>query len=153
MQRTIRADLDASAEDVFATLADLSTYPGWLEIVIDARPAPPASADPGPAWFVTLRAQVGPFSRSKRLRMVRNNQKPHSAIRFVRSEVDGRRHSNWTLDVTTAGDHPCALCVELRYEGRLWTAPLEAILGSEATGAVPRLEGLVRSGKALRDDP
>jgi hypothetical protein len=143
MQRIISADLNASAEDVYATLADLATYPGWLDIVTHVQDAPDAPTDAGPAWFVTLRAQVGPFSRSKRLRMVRTLQRPHRDITFVRGEVDGRRHSAWTLDVTTAGDHPCAVRVELRYEGRLWTAPLEAILGSEATGAVPRLEALV----------
>lgn len=143
MRRSIQARLDASADRVFATLADLSTYAQWLDIVRLATPADAHELDGGPAWFVTLRARVGPLARSKRLRMVRTITEAPSALRFERAEIDGRDHSPWILDATITGDAPCAVEMHLAYEGRLWTAPLGAILGSEADDAVPRLQALV----------
>lgn len=141
---TISADLDATAARVAAFLRDLGNYPGWLDIVRRAEPDnPPGDAhDPGPAWMVTLRARVGPLARSKRLRMVRTVDEPHH-LRFERRELDGRSHAAWVLDVRLDGDSPCATQVDLRYEGRLWTAPLEAVLGSQISDAIPRLRALV----------
>ncbi len=142
MQRTIAADLQAPASRVRAVLADLTTYPHWLDIVPRVEPAEPAAGDAGPAWWVTLRARMGPLARSKRLRMVRTLEDA-GQLRFERAEIDGRRHAGWTLDATIEGDRPCSVVVVLRYDGRLWSAALDAVLGSQADDGVPRLEALV----------
>jgi hypothetical protein len=51
-------------------------------------------------WEVELQAQVGPFARSKRLRMVRVVHDPGRRVVFERDEIDGRRHSPWILAAT-----------------------------------------------------
>ena len=142
VHKTIQASLDADAERVVAILSDLGNYPAWLDIVTHAVPAEAAPGDAGPAWSVTLRAKVGPFARSKRLRMVRT-EATERRLRFERAELDGRTHSAWVLDVEVSDARPCDVQVDLRYDGGLWSAPLEAILGSQADDAVPRLEALV----------
>ncbi len=143
MKRTISAELDASAQRVFTVLSDLSTYVEWLDMVTRAVPAEPAAGDAGPAWYVTLRAKVGPLARSKRLRMVRAWSSEPNLLKFERAEVDGRSHSPWVLRVDINGDRPCLVEVDLRYRGRLWSAPLDRILAGQADSAVPRLAALV----------
>ena len=64
-------------------------------------------------------------------------------LRFERAEIDGRDHAAWILDARLSGDDPCEVVVELRYEGRLWSAPLEAVLGTQVDDAIPRLRALV----------
>ena len=76
--------------------------------------------------------------------MVRTQHHPTTRLRFERTEIDGRSHSPWILDVHIDGEQPVGVTVDLRYEGRFWTAPLEAILGAQATDAVPRLQALVQ---------
>ena len=53
---------------VFPYVSALDEYPSWLPLVHTAWLEHPTSA---PAWMVEIRAHVGPFARSKRLRMVR----------------------------------------------------------------------------------
>ncbi len=142
MERTIAAELAAPASRVRAVLEDLVTYPEWLDVVRRVEPAEAASDDAGPAWWVTLRARVGPLARSKRLRMVRTVHAP-GRLRFERAEVDGRDHAAWTLDASIEGDDPCSVVVELRYDGGLWSSALDAVLGSQADTGVPRLAELV----------
>ena len=142
MHKTIAADLPADAQRIAEILRDLANYPDWLEIVRRAEPAGAHPDDVGPAWMVTLRAKVGPLARSKRLRMVRTVD-DSGRIRFERAEIDGRDHAAWILDANLTGDDPCSVTVELRYEGRWWSAPLEAVLGSQVDDAIPRLRALV----------
>lgn len=143
MSRTIDVTIDAPASRVFDVLGDLGTYPLWLDIVARAEVATPHCDDLGPAWWVTLRARVGPLSRSKRLRMVRSVERAPSQLRFERNEVDGRNHSDWVLNVRIEGTTATNVTVELRYDGRLWTSPLELVLGRQVDDAVPRLQALV----------
>jgi hypothetical protein len=77
-------------------VADLGTYPGWLDIVPRAEPVDGHPDDPGPAWSVDLRGQLGPLRRSKRLRMVRRRDEP-TLVEFERRELDDRSHSDWVL--------------------------------------------------------
>lgn len=142
MQKTIAAELPAPADRIADVLRDLTNYPDWLDIVRRAEPAEAHPTDVGPAWTVTLRAKVGPLARSKRLRMVRTVDAADQ-LRFERAEVDGRDHAAWILDARLSGDEPCQVTVQLRYEGRLWSAPLEAVLGSQVDDAIPRLRSLV----------
>jgi len=135
----------ATTGDLFAVVADLATYPDWLDLVRRVDPTDPAD-DARPAWFVTLRAQVGPLARSKRLRMVRTTYVPDREVRFERSEIDGKRHSSWTLDAhvveAAAGSE---VTMRLRYDGSFWSGILEAILGSQIDTAIPKLRAHVEA--------
>ena len=101
-----------------------------------------AAAEPdGPdVWLVTLRARLGPLSRSKRLRMIRTELLEHS-VRFERAETDGRNHAEWVL---SASLDPITVSisevkVHLHYGGALWSAPLEIVLASFESSAAERL--------------
>jgi hypothetical protein len=153
MRRTITAELAASPAAVFARLGDLDGYGDWMDLVSRVEPAAADTGDTGPAWWVTLRAAVGPLARSKRLRMVRTLAEEPATLRFERSEVDGRRHSPWVLDVAIepviapAGTDGAATAstveVVLSYDGGLWDPLLDRVLGSNVDTSVPRLQALV----------
>ena len=105
-------------------MSDLGTYPSWLDIVPVARPEADGS------WRVDLRGRLGPFARSKRLRMVRTHaDEPELAV-FEREELDGRQHSPWVLRAEVAEDgEGSALTMRLHYGGSLWGPVLERLLG------------------------
>ena len=111
MDVTASLETEAEPQRLFDIVADLGTYPDWLDIVPRAEVAPPDADDPGPAWSVDLRAQVGPLRRSKRLRMVRSEHESPERVVFERRELDGRAHSEWILtaeiDTDSAEDGPC----------------------------------------------
>ena len=138
-------ELAASADDVFALVDDLDRYPQWMQLVHDVAVATP-TADDRPAWEVELQAQVGPFARSKRLRMVRTVHEPTSAVVFERDEVDGRRHSPWVLRcaiVPDAGEH-VQLTMTLVYGGNLWTgAVLQRVLDDHVERGAVELAALL----------
>ncbi len=142
MERTATTVTTADVADLFAIVADLATYPEWMDLVTRAEPAEPDPRDNGSAWLVTLRARVGPFARSKRLRMVRTRHEPHERVRFERCEVDGRQHSSWVLDATVRGAAGGSqVTMGLRYDGSMWSGLLDAVLGSQIETAIPRLQG------------
>lgn len=159
MEQQYRVELAAGPGPVFDLVSDLGTYPGWLDIVERAEPAPALDGDPGPAWTVTLRARVGVLSRSKRLRMVRSSpgSGPHDGpervsgdgagpigvARFERREDDGRDHSAWTLEATVApAGSGSTLTMGLTYDGRLWTSMLEPVLHAQVNRAGRGLDEL-----------
>ncbi|GIR37973.1 MAG: hypothetical protein CM15mP49_33580 [Actinomycetota bacterium] len=49
--------------------------------------------------MLVLKAQLGPFSRMKRLRMAKVSSEPHKLIRFERKEISGRDASDWSIDI------------------------------------------------------
>ena len=118
-------------EEVFALIDDLERYPSWMDLVHDVERVAGAASDPGPAWEVELQARVGPFARSKRLRMVRTLHDAAHAVVFERSEIDGRRHAAWTLRATLVDVDPdlVEVTMSLLYGGNLWTgAVLQRVL-------------------------
>lgn len=127
--------LEAPPEKVVPFLADLSRYPEWMPVVHSAGPDP-SSPHSGPAWNVELRARVGPFARSKRLRMVRtegDTSPGAGTFVFERREADGSQHSPWTMRVVVA---PAAggtdVTIDLHYGGSLWTAGvLDRVLAAQ----------------------
>jgi len=138
----------------FALVDDLSSYPSWMALVHAVDVAGPDAGRP--AWEVELQAQVGPFARSKRLRMVRTVHEPDGHVVFERVEVDGRTHSPWVLDVRLepidGGPHETSVGVRrdassrvtmfLHYGGSLWTgAVLQRVLDDHVE----------RGAEALRD--
>ena len=103
----------ASVEAVLAHVDDLAAYPRWMSLVHSATRVADA---PESTWNVELRASVGPFARSKRLRLVRTAYDHGDAtlgaahggdvrrIVFERRETDGRTHAMWRLTVVVTGE-------------------------------------------------
>lgn len=149
----VTADMLAGCEaaQLFGWVEDLSRYPQWLDIVPRAVPTEPHAGDMGPAWTVDLRGQVGPFSRVKRLRMVRTLNQPPQRVRFERAEHDGRDHSPWVLtaEVTVPPDAPpgsSLLTMHMHYGGLLGGPVMEKLLLDEIERSRPRLYELTTSG-------
>lgn len=128
-----------------AIVADLGTYQHWLTLVHEVEQADRAEADDGPVWWVTLRAKVGPFARSKRLRMVRTSSDAPTSVRFERREIDGRDHSGWIMDATVSAieDTESEVSVRLRYDGSLWNGALDTVFGGAVDGAISGLRRYV----------
>lgn len=139
MQRQIKVQTTAAVSDLAEVLADLGTYPDWLDVVHAVEDAAPAPGDAGPAWYITLRAQIGRLARSKRLRVVRTVA-TDDRVRYERKEDDTRNHAAWIMDATiddTAAGSVASLT--LRYEGGLWSTVLDTVLGDEVGTATQRL--------------
>lgn len=145
MDRTIKTTVSAPPDPVHAIVADLGTYEHWLTLVQQVEPADPVDSDAGPAWWVTLRAKVGPFARSKRLRMVRTESVTPNSVRFERSETDDRDHSAWIMEATVApgAGSDTSVAVRLRYDGALWNGALDAVLGGLVDDAIGGLRRYV----------
>ena len=141
MDVTATLDTPVSAAALFPWVDDLSRYPRWLDIVPRAEPDG-ATADA--AWIVDLRGRLGPFARSKRLRMVRTVHERDARTVFERRELDGRSHSPWVLTATLSpqGDGS-RLTMHLHYGGGFWGPVLERLLGDEIERSKPRLLALI----------
>ena len=139
----VRASLDATcdASRLFDLVGDLASYPQWMDLVHRAEPLG------NDAWEVELRAKVGPFARSKRLRMVRTAAEPNSLVRFERVEVDGRQHAPWVLTATIESvGSQCTLTMHLHYGGALFTGGvLERLLADKIENGRARLAELVKN--------
>ena len=138
----------ASTAALFEQVATLEHYPPWMRLV--HRVEPLAADDGRPAWWVELRARVGPFARSKQLRMVRTVCEPDRRARFERIQPDDREHAEWVLDATVrdavAGS---VLTMHLGYSGELWSASvLGRILDDEVRRGTDALSAMFRSPAA-----
>ena len=122
MHRSVDIFLEgASPHEVFEHVSRLDRYPPWMRLVHKVEPLEPD--DGRPAWWVELRARVGPFARSKQLRMVRVAMEEDRSVRFERIQPDERDHANWIL---SARLEPAAggttMTMDLAYTGDLWTS-------------------------------
>jgi uncharacterized protein YndB with AHSA1/START domain len=135
MDVTAHLDAPHPAADVWAVVSDLTTYPRWLEIV------PRADAADDGSWTIDLRGRLGPFARTKRLRMVRAQTAPPTLVVFERQELDGRDHSPWVLraEVEPLGDDASHLVMRLHYGGSLFGPVLERLLGDTIEKSRPKL--------------
>lgn len=161
VHKEFSATTEATPDDLFGVVSDLETYPHWLDVVDSVD-----QTDQPDAWIVTLRARVGPFARSKRLRMVRtvNTEGPTPvespdvdkttgtttvtrSVRFERQEVDGKNHSAWTLAADVgplSGDHNLSeVTLDLEYEGAMWSGLLDGVLDAAADRATKKLQSYV----------
>ena len=106
MRASSSVTVPVAIEQVVPHLADLSGYPQRMPMIHSIE-RDDDGAEVG--WSVELRAKVGPFARSKRLRMVRTvSERSAGAARFVfdRRERGGGSHSVWrmSVDVVSAGE-------------------------------------------------
>lgn len=154
MRTTETATVGAPPAAVFPLVADLSAYPAWMPLVHAATPLD-TDADEPPAWEVEIRARIGPFARSKRLRMQRTELVPDRLAVFERAEVDGRDHASWILrvelddrrhdsDATTT-----VVTMHLAYDGSLWTGgPLARVFDDQVRRGRDGLVAAVADGRS-----
>ena len=138
MDIRVDVNLPCSAKELLPFIDDLAQYPSWMGLVHTVVPEGEG------VWQVELRGKIGPFARSKRLRMIQvETSEPHH-IRFERQENDGRSHSDWVLDaqVTEVGS-TSTLNMTLRYSGRLFSSVVERALHDEIEASKQRLRELV----------
>ena len=146
MDVTATMDAPGSARRLFDLVDRLDHYPEWMPLTHRVQPA---GTDPQgrPAWTVELRARMGPFARSKQLRMVRTvHESDLGHVRFERAELDARSHSPWVLDATvsTSIDGASSLVMRLHYGGALWTGGvMERVLADQIVAGRERLLELV----------
>ena len=140
MKYSSSVDVPVAIEAVRPFVEDLVAYPSWMPMVHDVAPVGDG------AWSVELRAKVGVFARSKKLRM-RRTMNEENIIVFERDEDDGRQHSPWVMRVSLS---PSAtgtnVTIDLSYGGSLWTAGiLDRVLASQVdagkTGLVRVVQG------------
>lgn len=132
MDLSERMHTGARVAELFDLVADLGTYPEWLGLVVRADPEPDESRDVRGSWVVELRGWIGPFARSKRLRMVRTDSEPPHFVRFDRTETDRRDHSPWRLEARVEPDDAgSVLTMDLHYGGSRFAPVLAPILRDE----------------------
>ncbi|MCP4227333.1 MAG: SRPBCC family protein [Actinomycetia bacterium] len=153
MHQQVTVDIDAPVEHVFPIIADLSRYPQLLDVVHRVESADSNAQDGSsdssdsddPVWLITLRTQIGPLARSKRLRVVRTVHQPLAEAIFERQETDDRHHSPWTLSTTLeplSDGQRTQVTMALHYGGRLWTSLLDGVLEAQIHQATANLERL-----------
>jgi len=145
---SLEAALDAAPSAVLAEVAVLAGYPAWHGMVRRVDPD-------GDGWLVDLGARLGPFTRTKRVRMVTeavDEDATPGVVRFVRAELDGKDHGRWEMEAAVdpaAGEGPCTLRLRLRYDG---SSPLigmlEPMLRSEFERSADRLRRLLADASA-----
>lgn len=137
MRSTQTVIVAAAPSDVFPFVATLDQYPKWLPLVHTVEPTASADGEVGPSWLVEIRARVGPFARSKRLRMTRTTHDDASAAEFERAELDGRDHARWALRAELAelpgiDGASTQVTMHLAYDGSLWGGGLlDRVLAEE----------------------
>ncbi len=127
MDVTANVDVPVSVEILFSYVSDLKNYESWLEMVHSVKPISHVASTSNDldTWIVELRARLGPFARSKRLRMVRKICEAPNCVVFERAENDGRRHSAWVLSAKVSQtEKGSSLQMNLHYSGSLFTGGL-----------------------------
>ncbi|MGI9615147.1 MAG: SRPBCC family protein [Acidimicrobiales bacterium] len=147
MEHRYVATIEAPRSAVAEVLTDIGTYDRWLDFVERVE-----ASDGG--WIFTLRAQVGPFARRKRLRVEETADAPLDHVRLERSERDDRDHAPWTFDAvltpTTerAANSATEVTITLSYGGKLWTSLLATVLDEQLRTATKKLQTLAVHGGA-----
>ncbi len=145
MKIEVLHEFSAPPADVLEWVSDLERYPQWTHVLHRVVSDESASGSPR-AWIVELRGKIGPFARSKRLRMERVATQSADHVRFERRELDGVDHGRWNLDVHVVPGpepHTARLSVSFEYEGRLWSGAVERLLRDEIESSKQRLTALV----------
>lgn len=146
MRASASARLAAAPDAVFAVLADLTTWPRWLDVVTRVAP------DGERAWRVRLGVKLGPIDLGRDVRLVASTLDAPVRLVVEREELDGRGdHSpiEILVDVTAAtgaGDGAAASDVTLAAHvgKRLPFVDLQGEIERRGPAALRALEGLVR---------
>lgn len=135
MDITATLDAPVAPARLFGEVSALDGYADWIDIVHRVEPNRDGS------WNVELRGKVGPFARSKRLRMERTVMEPSRRVVFERRETDGRTHAAWVLTATIDEVADGArLTMHLHYGGSLFTGGvLEKMLADQIVRGRQRL--------------
>ena len=148
MDVCVYIDIPCEPSQIYPFVCDLVQYPQWMGLVHSAVLDPTTT---GPtAWIVELRGKIGPFARSKRLRMQQVVTGSPHLVRFERSEDDGQQHGQWVLevkiaDLSTDMAPKSSLKMTLHYGGRLFSGVVERALQDEIEMSKKRLLNLVMS--------
>ena len=151
MQRTETITVQADIKHSFSVLSDLSTYTQWLNF-IDSVEAVESGDDL--VWMLVLKAQLGPFSRMKRLRMAKVSSEPHKLIRFERKETSGRDASDWSIDVKfkQIDLKTTEITFVVSYSGKFWTRTLETVFNTYVDQARTNLKAYFVSLRPQSED-
>ena len=140
-------EVPVTRERLFSFVSDLANYGSWLEMVHSVNRLEDDRNSNNPGWLVELQARLGPFARSKRLRMVRTVYDAPNVVVFERAEQDSRRHSKWILRASVSEtSNGSSLETNLHYSGALFTGGLlERALSDQIEHGRERLMGLLTS--------
>tara|TARA_Y100000816_G_C25916565_1_gene478005 strand:+ start:265 stop:717 length:453 start_codon:yes stop_codon:yes gene_type:complete len=124
MKRSESVIVEAAVDRSFFVLSDLKNYEDWLDFVESVEPLESVTNS---VWMIVLKAQLGPFSRMKKLRMVRVESSPNTSIKFQRVEISGKDASDWVIEVTfeQVGSDSSEITFAVSYSGKLWSRALE----------------------------
>lgn len=151
MRTEVSVELECGVDEVRTWVDDLTRFTSWTELLHDVSTQTPAQGELA-AWSVELRGKLGPFARSKRLRMARVATESPEHLRFERREIDTGSHGQWNLDVRLAagGTRATTLVVmHLEYEGRLWSGAVERLLHNDIETSKRRLAEVVSRGNPV----
>lgn len=151
MRTEVSVELACGVDEVRVWVDDLTRFTSWTELLHEVSPLTPAQGELA-AWSVELRGKLGPFARSKRLRMARVPTESPDHLRFERREVGVGSHGRWNLDIRLAagGIRDTTLVVmHLEYEGRLWSGAVERLLHNDIETSKRRLAEVVSRGKSV----
>jgi hypothetical protein len=140
------ARLSAAPGAVFAVIADLTTWPRWLDVVTRVTP------DGERAWRVRLGVKLGPVDLGRDVRLVATTFDEPARVVVEREELDGRPdHSPIEIAVdvvavTDAGDGVAASDVTLAAHvgKRLPFVDLQGEIERRGPAALRALERVVR---------
>tara|TARA_Y100000996_G_scaffold373527_1_gene323055 strand:- start:56 stop:514 length:459 start_codon:yes stop_codon:yes gene_type:complete len=129
MRRTETVTVQAEIEHAYSVLSELTTYTEWLNFIDSVEPV---ESEDDLVWMLVLKAQLGPFSRMKKLRMARVTSEPWKLIRFERKEISGRDASDWSIDVKfkQLDLETTEIIFVVSYSGKLWTRTLETVFNT-----------------------
>jgi carbon monoxide dehydrogenase subunit G len=147
------ARLSAAPGAVFAVIADLTTWPRWLDVVTRVTP------DGERAWRVRLGVKLGPVDLGRDVRLVATTFDEPARVVVEREELDGRPdHSPIEIAVdvvavTDAGDGVAASDVTLAAHvgKRLPFVDLQGEIERRGPAALRALERIVRDGTRHAD--
>jgi carbon monoxide dehydrogenase subunit G len=139
------ARLAATPAAVFAVIADLTTWPRWLDVVTRVTP----DGDTEDAWRVRLGVKLGPVDLGRDVRLVASTSDAPARLVVERSELDGRDdHSpiEIEVDVVPADGDPHASDVTLAAHvgKRLPFVDLQGEIERRGPAVLRALEGLVQ---------
>jgi uncharacterized protein YndB with AHSA1/START domain len=141
VRATASARLDAAPDAVFAAVADLTTWPRWLDVVTRAVPAGER------AWRVRLGVRAGPLHLGRDVRLVATTFDPPARLVVERAEVDGRDdHSPIELAVDVrpaAGGNGTDVVLHAFVGKRLPFVDLQGEIARRGPAALRRLDAVV----------